>query len=228
MQGVPSCTSPQASLISCGVSGGVLGGNALTDLISLKKGNRMNIRTFLIKLSLLAGLATTACAMGTRSMFPELEPFFRDFDSLCSGGAVISVDDYTSDDKKNYGIKITLPGFGPDDVTVHVNNQDGKKVVEIEAKEKPKRSDDEKVDVIHHVAHSHYSSSEINGKRTVKEKKIEQSYQDGVHTIKVYLPETVNDDTHTMTFVDEVLTLEFALKSKQPTGKRRLNFTNMA
>jgi len=142
-----------------------------------------------------------------------------------------SAREFENTDRKVYGVKISLPGFSQDDVTVNVSqetNRNGtKKALEVVAKKKEatgvegesKSIDDDKETQVKRVIKQHmHSSSIINGRKK------EINYQDGVLKVNLDLPVGVSDDKYTMKFEDNILTLEFPKQVKE-SRKTTLKFS---
>jgi HSP20 family molecular chaperone IbpA len=145
--------------------------------------------------------------------------------------AQFSIEEIEIKDQTKWGIRINIPGFTAKEITVNISTEEGafgsKNVLEVVAMHKKPVVTEEvvkegKTKVIKVISQQMSSSTVINGKQR------EISYKNGVLTIKMDLPQTIDVEDYTMKFDEQnnQLVIEFAQKAKAPQ-KRNLTFTQL-
>jgi|WetSurMetagenome_2_1015567.scaffolds.fasta_scaffold518798_1 HSP20 family molecular chaperone IbpA len=143
-----------------------------------------------------------------------------------------SIEEIKTKDQTKWGIRINLPGFTAKEITVNVSTQEGtvgsKNVLEAVAAHKKPVVTKEIIEKEGKAKVIKVSSQHMSSSTVINGKKREISYTDGVLTIKMDLPQTVDVEDYTMKFDEQndQLTIEFARKEKAPQ-KRNLTFTQI-
>ncbi len=152
-----------------------------------------------------------------------------------------SIKELENKDQTKWGVRINLPGFVQEDLTVNISKEEGrggsrnmleviathKKLVkqdeEKEAADQEEKSKKDSKEKTTKVFSQHmYSSTFVNGRQR------EIDYKNGVLKIKMDLPQALDIEDYTMSFDEKTgqLILEFVKKEDAPQ-KKSLTFTNL-